>query len=100
MRETKKRKKERNKQERREIEEIKNEIRPSQFQTTITFDRKLLLRRATWPQKTCNEIYMVNAITITAIFEAKNIVLRLKNTFEIYLKFLVQFSFVFFLEII
>jgi hypothetical protein len=33
---------ERNKKERRDqVEEIKNKIRPSQIQTTITFDRKL-----------------------------------------------------------
>jgi hypothetical protein len=37
----------RKKKERRETEEIKTEIRPSQLQTTITFDRKLRLRRLT-----------------------------------------------------
>jgi hypothetical protein len=37
--------------ERREKEEIKTEIRPSQFQTAIIFDKKLRLRRATWLQK-------------------------------------------------
>jgi hypothetical protein len=37
--------------ERREKEKIKTEIRPSQFQTAITFDKKLRLRRATWLQK-------------------------------------------------
>jgi hypothetical protein len=33
-------------EERKEIEEIKIEIRPSQLQTAITFDRKLRLRRS------------------------------------------------------
>jgi hypothetical protein len=41
MRERQRRKEERNKKQRREIEEIKTEIRPSQLQTAITFDSKL-----------------------------------------------------------
>jgi hypothetical protein len=37
------------KKERREIKEVKTEIQPSQFQTAITFERKLRLRHATRP---------------------------------------------------
>jgi hypothetical protein len=40
-RETEKRKEEGNKKQRRETKEIKIEIRSSQFQTAITFNRKL-----------------------------------------------------------
>jgi hypothetical protein len=53
-------KEERNKKQRRETEEIKIEIRPSQLQTAITFDRKLRLRRAMRSQKAYDEIYRVN----------------------------------------
>jgi hypothetical protein len=52
------------KEERKEIEKIKIEIRSYQLQTTITFDRKLRLRRSTRPQQANDEIYMVNAITV------------------------------------
>jgi hypothetical protein len=55
MRDRERKKKERTYQ----IEEIKIEIRPSQLQTAITFDRKLRLRRATRPQKVYGEIYGV-----------------------------------------
>jgi hypothetical protein len=68
MRETKKRKK---KEERRETKEIKTEIRPSQLQTVITFDRKLRLRRAMRSRKACDDIYMLTTISIIAILGAK-----------------------------
>jgi hypothetical protein len=59
---------ERKKKERRDqIEEIKTEIRPSQLQMAITFNRKLRLRRATRP-----------------FSGPKNIVLTLKNVFEVF----------------
>jgi hypothetical protein len=54
---------ERKKKERKKIEErkeIKTEIRSSQFQTAITFDRKLRLRCFIRSHKANNEIYMVN----------------------------------------
>jgi hypothetical protein len=52
---------ERKKKERRDqIEQIKIEIRPSQVQTVITFDRKLRLRRVTRSRKAYDEIYKVN----------------------------------------
>jgi hypothetical protein len=57
MRETEERKK---REERREPVEIKIEIRPSQLQMIITFDRKLQLRRSTRPRKDNDEIYMAN----------------------------------------
>jgi hypothetical protein len=50
---------ERKKKEKRDTKEIKTEIRPFQLQTTITFDRKLRLRRSMWPQKANDEIYRV-----------------------------------------
>jgi hypothetical protein len=43
-----------------QIEEIQIEIQSSQLQTSITFDRKFRLRRATRPRKAYDEIYMVN----------------------------------------
>jgi hypothetical protein len=46
----------------RETIEIKTEIRPSQLQAVITFDRKLRLKRATWSWKIYDEIYMVNCL--------------------------------------
>jgi hypothetical protein len=52
-------------------EKIKIEIRTSQVQTTITFDRKFRLRCSTWPQKPKDEIYRVNTIVVTVIFGAK-----------------------------
>jgi hypothetical protein len=48
------------KKRRYHIKEIKTEIRPSQLQTTITFDRKLRLRRSMRPRKAYDEIYRVN----------------------------------------
>jgi hypothetical protein len=44
----------------REAEEIKIEIWSSQFQTAVTFDRKLRLRCVMRSQKSYDEIYMVN----------------------------------------
>jgi hypothetical protein len=44
----------RQKKEKDEImKKIKSEIRPSKFQTSITYDRKFSLRRSTRSQKTC-----------------------------------------------
>jgi hypothetical protein len=51
-----KEKEERNIKEKSATEEIKIKIRPSQFQMTITFDRKLQLRRVAWLQKVYYDI--------------------------------------------
>jgi hypothetical protein len=51
---------EREKKERRDTKEIKTEIRLSQLQTVITFDRKFRLRRTTRPWKSYDEIYRLN----------------------------------------
>jgi hypothetical protein len=48
------------KKERRETEKIKIKIRPSQIQTTITFDKKHRLRSAMRTQKTYDDIYGAN----------------------------------------
>jgi hypothetical protein len=59
------RERQREKEERKKREErpkkIKIEIRPSQLQTAITFDRKLRLRRSTRPRKDNDEIYKINS---------------------------------------
>jgi hypothetical protein len=61
MRDRERKKRSETERERRDqIEEIKIEIRPSQLQTAIPFDRKLRLRRATRPQKAHDEIHRVN----------------------------------------
>jgi hypothetical protein len=93
MRETEKRKK----KQRRQIEKIKIEIRPSQLQMTITFDRKLRLRCATRLQKAYDWGVL---LSLPSFSGPKNSILILINTFKIYLKFLVQFYFYFFLEIL
>jgi hypothetical protein len=50
------REKKRKKKERRETEEIKTEIQPSQLQTVIIFVKKLRLRCFTRPRKANDEI--------------------------------------------
>jgi hypothetical protein len=77
-----------------QIEEIKIEIQSSQLQTIIIFDRKLQLRDATRPRKAYDEIYKVNTIPIFR--SQKNIILTLKNAFEVFS----SVFFCFFLEIV
>jgi hypothetical protein len=77
------------KKKREKNEKIKTEIRPSQVQMTITFDSKLRLRRSTRPQKANDEIYRVMAKTSIAkplrpFFWSKNLILTLKNAFEVF----------------
>jgi hypothetical protein len=48
---------EKEQRKKRDRRKIKTEIRPSQLQTAITFDRKLRLKRAIRPQKTYDDIY-------------------------------------------
>jgi hypothetical protein len=57
----------------REKEEIKTEIRPSQLQTAIIFDRKLRLRGAMRLRKTYDEIYGVNAFSYFGHFLGQKI---------------------------
>jgi hypothetical protein len=85
------------KRERRELVEIKIKIRPSQLQTVITFDRKLRFRRFTRSQKANDEIYKVNRLRHYHHFLGKkNLVFKLKNPFEVFLR---SFMF-FFLEMV
>jgi hypothetical protein len=66
-----KKKDERQRERKKETEKIKIEIRPSQFQTTIIFDRKFRLRCATRLRKSYDEIYGVNAFRCYGHFRAK-----------------------------
>jgi hypothetical protein len=66
------------------MEKIKIEIRLSQVQTTITFDRKLRLRHSTRSRKANDEIYRINAIAIWLFLGPKNLVFTLKNIFEVF----------------
>jgi hypothetical protein len=59
------RERQREKEERREIEEIKTEIRPFQFQTTITFDKLTLM-------------------SLLSFLGQKNLIFKLKKTFEVF----------------
>jgi hypothetical protein len=61
---------ERRKEEERQ-KKYKNRNPTSQFQTTITFDRKVQLEHVTRPQKAYDEIYMVNHYRHYGHFRAK-----------------------------
>jgi hypothetical protein len=59
------------KKEIRETKEIKIEIRPSQLQTVITFDRKLQLKCVMRPQKSYNDVGTVNFRTKNSHLQAQ-----------------------------
>jgi hypothetical protein len=90
--------KKRDERERREkrVKKNKYEIQPSQFQTAITFDRKLRLRHFTWLRKTNDEIYKVYILCHYCHFWCQKI---LSSNSKTHLKFF-SFFFCFFLEIV